>query len=129
MSLGGSSASLAAKGVETAAKAGEMAAKVVKTVQMVSKFATILNGLNTIQQGAVQGYSAYLQYQASMSEADKKELEAVLEKIKVATGIEEDFLKAVMERLSDLMEDVKQIVTEKNQALLSVMTGSAPQMA
>lgn len=122
LSLGAGSAAGVSKAVEAGMKAGDIAAKVTRAT-------TIASGLTTVAQGATQGVSAYYDYRTSMSQADQKELAAILERIQEAISMEQDFMEAIMQRSNELMGDVGEIVQENAAAQTAVLTGSAPSMA
>jgi hypothetical protein len=129
MSLGAGFSSAGAKAVETAAKAGEMAQKVTQIVAMTNKVVAVANGVNTVGQGLAQGVGAYYDYRTTNSQAEQKELAAILERIQEAIAMEQDFMQAVMERSNELMGDVGEIVQQNAEAQTAVLTGSAPSMA
>lgn len=129
LSLGAGFGAAGAKAVETAAKAGEVASKVVQIANMTARVSTIASAVNTVGAGVTQGVSAYYTYKTSMSQAQQKELEAILERIQQAISVEQDFLEAIMQRSQELLGDVSEIVKENAAAQTSVLTGSSPSMA
>ncbi len=129
LSLGAGFSSAAAKAVETASKAGEMAAKVTQIVDMTNKITTIANSVNAVGSGVAQGVDAYFTYKITNSQADQKELAAILERIQQAIANEQDFMEAIMARTNDLMGKVGEIVNSNAEAQTAVLTGSTPSMA
>lgn len=129
LSLGAGFSSATAKAVESAAKAGEMAGKITQIASMTNKVATVASGVSTVGQGLAQGADAYYDYRIANSQADQKELAAILERIQQAISMEQDFLQAVMERANALMGDVGEIVQQNAEAQTAVLTGASPTMA
>ena len=58
-----------------------------------------------------------------------KLLEAVLERLRQALEVEQDFMKGVMERAGKLTEDVNELVEGCNESLTNVLTSAPPAMA
>lgn len=129
LSLGAGFSAAGAKAVETAAKAGEVASKVVQIANMTARISTVASAVNTVGTGLAQGADAYFTYKTTMSRAEQKELEAILERIQQAISVEQDFLEAIMQRSQELLGDVSEIVKENAAAQTSVLTGSSPSMA
>ena len=78
-------------------------------------------GATTIASGA---YS----YQVAQSQADVKELEAILERIRMAIEMEQDMVQNEMDRANELLEAVDAIVDACNQTQSTVLT-ACPAMA
>lgn len=112
-----------------ASKAAELVPTIIKILSMTQKVTTVASGLNSVGQGAAQIVSAVYDYKIANSQADQKELAAILERIQQAIGMEQDFLEAVMERSSELMGKVGEIVQENAQAQIAILTGTSPAMA
>lgn len=129
LSLGAGFSAGAAKAVETAAKAGEMAKKVIEIVNITNKVTVLANSVNAVGQGTAQGVDAYYDYKITNSQADQKELAAILERIQQAIAMEQDFMEAIMERANELMGDVGEIVQQNAEAQTALLTGSSPAMA
>ena len=129
LSLGAGFSAAGAKAVETAAKAGEVASKVVQIANMTARVTTVANAVNTVGTGVAQGADAYYTYKTTMSHAEQKELEAILERIQQAISLEQNFLEAIMERSQKLLGDVSEIVKENAAAQTNVLAGSSPSMA
>lgn len=129
LSLGAGFGAAGAKAVETAAKAGEVAQKVMQIVDMTAKITTVANAVNTVGTGAAQAADAVYTYKITMSQADQKELEAILERIQQAIANEQEFMEAIMERSQKLIGDVGEIVKNNAETQTAVLTGSAPSMA
>lgn len=129
LSLGAGFSAAGAKAVETAAQAGQVAAKVVQIASMTAQVTTVASAVNTVGTGVAQGVNSYYTYKNTMSHAEQKELESILERIQQAIATEQDFMEAVMERSQKLMGDVGEIVQENAATQTAVLTGSSPSMA
>ncbi len=129
LSLGAGFGAAGAKAVETAAQASQIAVKVTQVVTMTTKVVTVASAVNTVGTGLAQGADAYYTYKTSMSRAEQKELESILERIQQAIATEQDFMEAIMERSQKLLGDVGEIVNENAAAQTNVLAGSSPSMA
>ncbi len=104
-----------------------------KTINIASKIPTWLgvsleggNALLSTGEGAMQIVDSVYSSEASSSGSRQKELQAILENLRVAISEEKDFFQAVMERSNKLLEDVSQLVNEFNKSQAAVLTaGSA----
>ena len=104
----------------------EMATKVVNYTTLA---VNIANGVNSIAQGTVQIINATYDYKIAQAQAEMKDLEANLHRIRQAVDNEESFLEAVMERTQDLFGKVMDIVKGNAETQTAVLTGQAPSLA
>lgn len=122
LTLGAASSSSIAQMVDSSSN-------VIRTASQVTVTAVGVSGLTTVMQGVTQGVGAYYDYNISMSKADQREFAAMLEKLQEAIAMEQDFMKAIIERSSELIGKVGEIVQENAAAQTAVLGGSAPSMA
>ncbi len=117
-STSSSIANVSSKAVETA----------VKVTTITSKAANIASGVNSIGTGSVTIANAVVDYHISQSQANSKELEAILERIRMSIEMDKDLIEAEMERANELLAGVKEIVEQCNEAQTAVLTTN-PSMA
>ncbi|MDR3175513.1 MAG: type III secretion system translocon subunit SctE [Desulfovibrio sp.] len=129
LSLGAGVAGAGAKAAETAAKSAEIAEKVTQIVGMTSKVTSMANAANSVALGVTSGIDATYSYDIAMTQADQKELEAILERIATAIETETDFMETLMQRVSELMADVGEIVQSNAEMQTALLTNSAPNLA
>lgn len=119
----------AAKAATTiAVRGGELGQKVLNGLVTAEKVANVVNAGVMVGQGSTDIGLSVVNYKVAMSQADQKEFEAILEKLQNAIDIQEKLLEAQMERSSDLLTAVSDIVEECNQTNTAIMTAS-PTMA
>ena len=88
----------------------------------------IASGVTTTATGAATIAGAVIDYNISSSQADSKELEAILERLRQAIKMDQDLVEAEMERANDLMTQVREIVGECAETQSAIL-GVAPTMA
>ena len=119
LSLGG-----AAFGM-VASKAVTAAARITTTVATT---ASIIGGANTVAMGGTQIASSVYGYQVAQSQADMKELQAILERLQTALESDQDLVESIMEKFQDLLGSVRDIITDNVNAQTVILTGT-PSMA
>ncbi len=115
------SSSAANLSTTAATKALDFAIKAQQIGQFVNAGVAVAQGSGTIA-GAV------IDYRIASSQADSKELEAILERIREAIDLEHDFLEAEMKRAEELMGKVGEIVKDCAEAQTAIL-GGTPAMA
>ena len=125
VSFGAGFASSAGSLASTSSQAVQTATKVMTTA---SKITNIASGLNSIGTGSVTIANAVVDYNISKSQANSKELEAILERIRMSIEMDKDLVEAEMERANELMATVKEIVDGCNETQAAVLTVN-PSMA
>ncbi len=118
----GSSASSAAQLSSEAVK------KAVDVTSMAAKITNISSGVLTTATGAGTIAGAVFDYNIASSQADSKELEAILERLREAIEMERSLVEAEMERANNLMTQVRDIVGDCVNTQAAILTG-APSMA
>ncbi|WP_418765008.1 type III secretion system protein [Mailhella sp.] len=116
-----SAGSIANVGSQTVQKAAQI-------TSMASKVTNIASGTVNVATGSATIAGAVIDYNISNSQANSKELEAILERLREAIKMDQDLVESEMERANDLMSKVREIVgecAETQSAILSV----APTMA
>jgi hypothetical protein len=114
---------------------GASAASTVENIaQMVKTIAVIISCAASIAQGGLAIDSALHQYESDMAGVELKELQALLEKLKELTDMEEDFLKAVTQEDQALTDTLKRILEGLSETIKSLVAdlstgGPAPSMA
>lgn len=96
---------------------------------IVPKAAAAIGGVTAAVSAAGEGVNAYYNYKITRSQADLKEFAAILERIQQAIDMDTDFVKALMERNSELAEKVGDVVKENAQAQMTILSGVGPAMA
>ena len=120
VSFGAGIASSAGSIASSSSQAVQTATKVMTTASQVTNIAS---GINSIGTGATTIASAVVDYNISQSQANSKELEAILERIRMSIEMDRDLVEAEMERANELMSEVKEIVDGCNDtqtAMLSI---------
>lgn len=125
VSFGAGFGSSAGKAVELSSEAVKKAADI--TV-MASRITNVASGVLTTATGAGTVAGAVFDYNIANSQADSKELEAILERLREAIEMERALVKAEMERASELMGKVREIVGDCVETQGAVLAG-APSMA
>lgn len=116
-----SAGSLANVGTQATQKAAEI-------TSMASKLTNIASGTVNVATGSATIAGAVMDYNISQSQADSKELEAILERLREAIKMDKDLVEAEMERANDLMTKVREIVGECTETQSAIL-GVAPTMA
>lgn len=119
LTMGGSFSSAASTAKKTLSKVADITLKITNITSSIVQMGS----------GATGIAGAVYDFRISNSYADTKLLEAVLERLKQALEVEQDFLKGVMERAGKLVEDVNELVEGCNESLTNVLTSAAPAMA
>ena len=110
--------------------AAETARKTLADVADITlKVTNISSSVVQMGSGATGIAGAVYDFRISNSYADTKLLEAVLERLRQALEVEQDFMKGVMERAGKLTEDVNELVEGCNESLTNVLTSAPPAMA
>ena len=110
--------------------AAETARKTLADVADITlKVTNISSSVVQMGSGATGIAGAVYDFRVSNSYADTKLLEAVLERLRQALEVEQDFMKGVMERAGKLTEDVNELVEGCNESLTNVLTSAPPAMA
>ncbi|MBS6141383.1 MAG: type III secretion system translocon subunit SctE [Bilophila sp.] len=110
--------------------AAETARKTLADVADITlKVTNISSSVVQMGSGATGIAGAVYDYKISNSYADTKLLEAVLERLRQALEVEQDFMKGVVERAGKLNEDVNELVEGCNESLTNVLTSAPPAMA
>ena len=102
--------------------------KLSQITSMASKATNIASGVTNIGTGATTIAGAVVDYKIAQSQADSKELEAILERLRQAIEMDKDLVEAEMERANDLMGKVREIV-EDCVSTQGAILGAAPTMA
>lgn len=114
---------------ETAKTTARVSAKAVqRAASVASRVATAAGGVNTIAQSATTIASAENEKSISFLQAERKRLDALLERIAQANNLDMEHLKAVMERAEQTLQQISDIVQEGAAANTALLTGS-PAMA
>lgn len=119
LSLGAGFASSAGGAANAGSQAVRQATDVVNTT---SRITNIASGVVTTAQGSATIAGAVIDYNISMSQADSKLLEAILERLRESIEMDKKLVEAEMERANALMADVREIVDNCVQAQVSVLT-------
>lgn len=102
--------------------------KLAQITSMTSKITNIASGVTSMGTGAATIAGAVFDYNISQSQADSKELEAILERLREAIKMDQDLVEAEMERANDLMAQVREIVGECAETQRAIL-GAAPTLA
>jgi hypothetical protein len=113
---------LYAQGLDVATKA----AAIITKIQLIS--ATV-SGANSVASGTLGIIVALNEFDIAETKANRVKIEALLERIKEAIGVEEDFIKFLVENQSAIMSQVAEIVKEAGEAQAQIMSGESPAMA
>ncbi len=108
--------------------AGQTAQKAAQVTSMASKVTNIASGAVSMGSGAATIAGAVFDYNISQSQADSKELQAILERLREAIKMDRDLVESEMERANDLMSKVREIVGECAEAQTAIL-GASPTMA
>ena len=135
-SFGAGAAGSVGKVAQTATKTASDVAKAtsdtLQTAQKVAgaaaRAAAAAGSLNTIAQSATSIVSAENQKDISFLQAQQKRLEAILERISMATELDVEHIKEMMQRSEQTLQTVSDIVQEGAQANAAILSGS-PAMA
>uniref|UniRef100_B8DMS4 Uncharacterized protein n=1 Tax=Nitratidesulfovibrio vulgaris (strain DSM 19637 / Miyazaki F) TaxID=883 RepID=B8DMS4_NITV9 len=125
LSLGAGFANAGASAANMSSKAAETALNVASRAQQIAQFTSAGVAVGT---GAGTIAGAVIDYRIASSQADAKELDAILERIRQAIDMEHDFLESEMQRAEDLMGKVGDIVKENAEAQ-TVILGGTPALA
>ncbi len=125
------SASFANAAASTAKNAAEMALTVAEKVEKMAtkilSIAAFIGGAVAIASGSIEIYQSRVQYDRDMDKAFLKELEAMMDRLKVADEMDLDKVDALMQQFNDLLAAVNQLIDNLNQT--GIALASAPSMA
>lgn len=102
--------------------------KIISVLAKTSTISNIVNGVNSAAKGATTIASGVYSYQISESQANVKDLEAILERLRMSIEMEEKMVESELERANELLEAVDDIVKDCNETLGTVL-GANPAMA
>ena len=125
VSFGAGFASSASSIANTASQSVQ---KAVQISTMTSQISNIASGVVSVGSGAATIAGAVFDYNISQSQADSKELEAILERLRQAMKMDQDLVEAEMARANDLLSKVKEIVGECVETQGAILS-AAPAMA
>ncbi|MDR2367088.1 MAG: type III secretion system protein [Deltaproteobacteria bacterium] len=111
------------------AKGLELATKAASVIQKIQLATSLASSANSVASGAMSIVTAFIDYDIAKSKALTVQLEAILERIKQAIDVEEDFIKFLVENQSAVMTQVAKIVKEAADAQSQIMSGGSPAMA
>lgn len=114
--------------VSAGSKAVDATSKILQVMAKGTTVANMIGGVNMMATGATTIASSAYGYQIAQSQADVKELEAILERLRMAMEMERDMIENEMERANQLLEAVDAIVDACNKTQGTVLTMS-PAMA
>ena len=100
----------------------------VKVTTMASKVANVASGVNSMATGAGTIAGAAIDYNVGKSQANSKELEAILERIRESMDIDRKLVESELERANALMTKVNEIVQDCVSTQQAILT-TAPTMA
>lgn len=106
----------------------QTAQKAAQITSIASKVTNIASGVTSMGTGAATIAGSVFDYNISRSQADSKELEAILERLREAIKMDQDLVESEMERANDLMSKVREIVGECVDTQAAIL-GAAPTMA
>ncbi len=94
----------------------------MKLVNTSQRALNITNGITTTAEGSGQIASAVINYQVEKCNVNKKELEAILERIRNSIEFEKSIVEAEMERSNQLLDKVNDIVQDQNATSQAILT-------
>ncbi len=115
-------AAFAGSGANAAANAAGNIDKAMKLVNTSQRALNITNGITTTAEGSGQIASAVINYQVEKCNVNKKELEAILERIRNSIEFEKSIVEAEMERSNQLLDKVNDIVQDQNATSQAILT-------
>lgn len=104
--------------------AGAGSANVGGAAKALTTVTNTANGLNTVASGTTQIASSVVDYKLDKLKADGKELEAILMRIQMASDIDTQQLKNIMEKTENMTQSVKEILESCNQSLAGILTSN-----
>lgn len=119
--------SFGAAGVSASSAMASKIADAGKIAQIAAKITTIsgiVAGVNQVGQGATQICSAVTAYQIAKSQITTVELDKILEQLREAIKRGQEFVEAEMQKSSDILAKVKEIVQETNETTTAILTES-----
>ncbi len=96
-----------------------------KTALLVGKLTTITTGMqgaSSVGSGISGGFAAYYTYKGKLADADKLQLRKALEKLLAEDQENQKLFKTILEFYKNMTDDISQIVKDKNQANMSIMS-------
>ncbi len=115
-------AAFAGSGANAAANAAGNIDKAMKLVNTSQRALNITNGVIATAEGSGQIASSVINYQAEKCNVNKKELEAILERIRNSIEFEKSIVEAEMERSNQLLDKVSDIVQDQNATAQAILT-------
>ena len=100
----------------------------MQVLAKASLITNIANGANSMAKGSTPVASGVYSYPVAHSRADVKELEAILERIRMSIEMEQNLVQNEMDRANELLQAVDAIVDACNKTQTTVLTAS-PAMA
>lgn len=109
-------------GLAHAAKLADIGTKVAIFCARLSYGGAFLNGLSAVGTGAAGIANAVYKYDGAMLKADELELKKALEKLLIEDQETQKAIKAILEFFQKMTEDAAQVVKDKAQAQINVMS-------
>lgn len=122
--------SIAAIACTLGASAGSSVSSIEKVTNVISKCATIGQGVAGVGAAGAEIGSAVNTYDAEMLRAEQKRIEALLQKLSMLNDLVNEHLKTVLEQAQKTTETVTDIVNENANTQMQIMTnGGGTSMA
>ncbi len=109
-------------GLAHAIKAADIGAKASVLVARLTYGTSIASGLASVGSGTAGGFSAYYKYGSENLKADELELKKAMEKLLMEDQESQKLVKRILEFFQTMTDDVNQIVKDKTQTTVSVMS-------
>ena len=127
-SFGASAASSSSKVVEATAQAAEKSATAMSLLTKVSTATNAAQGGVGIATGVGNAAVAVINYQLAKIEANKVDIQAILERLRADFEASEDLLESQMETSQNVMNTVMEIVNECGKTNTAILS-AAPSVA
>ena len=97
--------------------------------KMLTAAATMASAGQQIVQGGLAIGQAVENYQVATSKAHQKELQALLERIRSAIDLEQDFMKIMLEKFQNMLKQVNEVISNTTDAQAAALAGGAQALA
>ncbi|MDR3323503.1 MAG: type III secretion system translocon subunit SctE [Zoogloeaceae bacterium] len=117
---------IATVGVSVGTSMGQV---LTATEKMLTAVTTMVSAGQQIAQGGLAIGQAVENYQVATSKAHQKELQAMLERIRTAIDLEQDFLKIMLEKFQNMLAKVNEVISNTSDAQAAVLAGGGRALA
>lgn len=124
VSFGAGAAASSAKAAQSTAQMAGNAAKAMSAMSKVASVGNIAEGVTGIGSAVASAGLAVSNYKLSKIEANKIDIDAILEQLRNNIKMSEELIEAELQTADQLMSDVKEIIEDCSQTATAILTAN-----